>query len=118
MGLGPARRRKSSLFHNADIRRINIAWRVTRATHVRRIAMVIDLFLKKLNPALTNRLLLLHALLQLSLLSFFELILLEPLALDITEELFGALLCFVYISFPEFLQLCLSFLLVFEFAIQ
>ena len=45
VGLGSARRRISSLLHNADIRRGRRAWRVTVVAHMRRIAMVIDLFL-------------------------------------------------------------------------
>ena len=80
--------------------------------------MVINFFLEKLNPALTYRLMLLHALLKLHLFTVFTFVLLTLFALLVSHKFLCALLCFEFMYFSTLLSLHQPVLLVLEFAIQ
>ena len=102
MSLGPARRRISSLLHDADI---SFTIRRVWTADMRSVALVIDLLLKELDPTLTYGCVLLHPLLKLHLFPVFSLGLLDLLSILGSEEFLGALLCSVFFLFPILLQL-------------
>ena len=90
------------MLHDADI--CFTIWRVSTA-NMRCVAVVIDLLLEELDPALTYRCVLLHLLLELHLFLLFSLDLLGLLSLLVSKVFLGALICSVFFLFPILLQL-------------
>ena len=79
---------------------------------------MINFFLEKLNPTLTYRLMLLHALLKLHLFTLFPFVLLALFALLVSHKFLSALLCFEFMYLSTLLSLHQPILFVLELSIQ